>query len=42
VLKNKFAYTGVGEIIILKVGKLGKFRLLGIPAINNRLVQEVI
>ena len=42
VLKNEFAWTGVRELHIPKPGKPGKFRPLGIPAINDRLVQEVI
>lgn len=42
VLKNEFLWTGVKELMIPKPGKPGKFRPLGIPAINDRLVQEVI
>lgn len=42
VLKNKFSWVGVREILIPKPGKAVKFRPLGIPSINDRLVQEVI
>jgi len=42
VLINKFSWIGVREITIPKPGNPGKFRSLGIPSINDRLVQEVI
>jgi hypothetical protein len=42
VLTNNFSWIGVKEILIPKVGKPNKFRPLGIPSINDRLVQEVI
>lgn len=42
VLKNEFSWTGVKEMNIPKPGKPGKFSPLGIPAIHDRLVQEVI
>lgn len=42
VLKKEFSWTGVRQLMIPKPGKPGKFRPLGIPAINDRLVQEVI
>jgi group II intron reverse transcriptase/maturase len=42
VLSKKYRWTGVRQEMIPKTGKPGKFRPLGIPAINDRLVQEVI
>ena len=44
VLKNNFSWIGVREIMIPKPGKQEKFRScsLGIPSINDRLVQEVL
>ena len=42
VLDGSFKWLGVREIMIPKPGKPGKLRPLGIPAINDRLVQEVI
>jgi group II intron reverse transcriptase/maturase len=42
VLDNTFKWTGVRQIMIPKPGKPGKLRPLGIPSINDRLVQEVL
>ena len=42
VLENQFSWTGVRQIWIPKPGKRGKTRPLGIPSINDRLVQEVL
>jgi group II intron reverse transcriptase/maturase len=42
VLNNNFNWKGVRQIHIAKPGKPGKTRPLGIPAINDRLVQEVL
>ena len=42
VLKNEFLWSGVSEIINLKAGKQKKFIPLEIPAMKDRLVQEVI
>ena len=42
VLKREYDWVGVKEVMIPKPGKPGKKRPLGIPAINDRLVQEVV
>ena len=42
VLKKEYTWFGTKEVLIPKPGKPGKTRPLGIPAINDRLVQEVI
>jgi hypothetical protein len=42
VLNNKFSWIGVRELMIPKPGKPEKLRPLGIPSINDRLVQEVL
>lgn len=42
VLSKSFKWEGVRQIMIPKPGKPAKYRPLGIPAINDRLVQEVI
>lgn len=42
VLEKQFLWKGVRQLMIPKTGKPGKFRPLGIPSINDRLVQEVI
>lgn len=41
-MKNQFQWSGVKRIRIPKTGDPGKYRPLGIPSINDRLVQEVI
>nr|YP_003204913.1 endonuclease [Millerozyma farinosa]CAY39283.1 Endonuclease, COX1 group II intron encoded [Millerozyma farinosa] len=42
VLNNQYEWSGVKRMMMPKSGKPGKFRPLGIPSINDRLVQEVI
>ncbi len=42
VLKGTFTWTGVRQIRIPKTGKPDKFRPIGIPSINDRLVQEML
>ena len=42
VLKGNYQWGGIRQINIPKPGKPGKTRPLGIPTINDRLVQEVI
>lgn len=42
VLRRKFHWQGIQQVMIPKPGKPGKTRPLGIPTINDRLVQEVI
>ena len=44
ILINKFSWIRVRKIMISKLGKpkTRKFRPLGIPSINDRLVQKVI
>jgi group II intron reverse transcriptase/maturase len=42
VLKGEYKWTGVRQKLIPKPGKPGKTRPLGIPSINDRIVQEVL
>lgn len=42
VIKQTYVWGGIRQVMIPKTGKPGQFRPLGIPTINDRLVQEVI